>query len=177
MRVVIDGDSVALYRGDNWPHHFREHYQPDFFEVLSNNSVTTLDVIERLRKVIDMTPDIYFLHLGQWASKNSDWHEFNCDMEYIVSKLHMEGIMVCLITPPPFTPDNYWTANSIRDIARKYNTALLDMHKFFIEDGVPKSWFKDEDIVSHLNETGAKGFIPYFEKIIYPRKFELKKEL
>ena len=149
MNVVIDGDSVAKLREDNWSGMFA-------------------------------APDLYILQLGQWSYHNESAPQFTDGMSRIISAVHDMGVPVILCTPTHMAPHDHpekWTVRAIHDLARRYNTALVDFYSRLIDDDADESWFLEIDLstkwVCHLNARGSREAVTYFDKVIQPYEVNL----
>ena len=119
MRIVIDGDSVALDRPDNWPSILRTEHDLDVICLASHQAITT-DILHRLNDAIKHNPEWYYLQLGQWSCNHQSYFTFRDDLSHIVAKLHGNHIKVCLMTPPPAFKQVDWTSDVIREIGRAH---------------------------------------------------------
>lgn len=179
MNVVIDGDSVAKLRPDNWPALFAERYYVGVTHLASDEAMTPV-VIDRLPQVFAARPDLYILQLGQWSYHNEPPTQFVSGMSRIISELHSAGIPVILCTPTHMVPRDHpekWTVPAIHSLARRYNTGLVDFYSRLIDDRADESWFLPQDIgtkwICHLNARGSRDAITYFDKIIQPYEVSL----
>ena len=164
MRVVIDGDSVAEHRADNWPS-FLSQFRPTFNIVnLSEHRSTTLDVIARISKALWDPTDLYILQLGQWSSRNQDLNSFHEDIGYIVRQVHACGVPVCLSTPASMDPLVVCYVETVCELAAIHNTMLVDCYGLARSHGMDRSWFTDlgDQIPCHLNEKGAAIVARFF---------------
>lgn len=154
MILVVDGDSVADARPENWPAQLAARTGVVVVNISRHNS-TTLDILTRLERAIDADPTWYVLQVGQWSSKNQDRRSFMRDVRYAVRTMHMAGVRVCLVTPPCGMPETRWTAEVVRAVAREFNTMLVDVHTLMREHGMTASWFVEVENRCHLSQEGA----------------------
>ena len=179
MNVVIDGDSVAKLRPDNWPALFADRYHVKVTCLASDEAKTPV-VMDRLPKAFAASPDLYILQLGQWSYHNEERAAFFSGMSHIISAVHDKGVPVVLCTPthmaPPEHPDK-WTVEVIHDLSMRYNTGLVDFYHRMLDAGADESWFLPQDLgtkwVCHLNARGSREAVTYFDRIIQPYEVSL----
>ena len=163
MRVIIEGDSCAEPRDDNWPillARLKGWYPVNLSEHRSDSD----EVLQRLPKAMYVPPNLYILQLGQWSSHNEELGPMYERMNIIVKTLHLAGVKVCLVTPPSMDPKTVPYAQAVRDVAKIYNTMLVDVHKHMQAHGADRSWFIDapDQIPCHLNLKGALIVTQFF---------------
>jgi hypothetical protein len=163
MRVIIEGDSCAEPRDDNWPillARLKGWYPVN----LSQHRSDSDEVLQRLTEAMYVPPNLYILQLGQWSSHNEMGTEFLNRLGLIVSTLHRAHVKVCLVTPPCLDDATAAYAERLVTTARVYNTMLVDVHKHMQAHGADRSWFLDapDQIPCHLNLKGALIVTQFF---------------
>lgn len=163
--IVVDGDSVAENRVDNWPVLLGAAMQREVRNISAHQS-TTKHILRRMDYADSLKPTWYVVCIGQWSCKNEEMRDFESGTERIVRAARERMMRPCLVTPPFSIVESHWTAAVVRRIAHLYNVPLVDFHRRMSEDGADASWFFPEEIPCHLNGAGAHRVLKYFEGVL-----------
>lgn len=153
--MIFDGDSVACC---DYPEMVANFYHVPFFNHATYQA-TTRELRHRLSSIV---AEWYICQIGQWSCDHQEYQPFVDDLHFICKTLHEKGIKVCLVTPPASYYKTDWTAKVIRDTARIFNTALVDVHEKSKDLDV--SYYEPAEVICHFNKKGSEFVLKCFQE-------------
>jgi hypothetical protein len=154
--MVFDGDSVAC---SDYPKMVADFYHSPYKQ-FSSYQATTRELRHRLS--LSDKAQWYICQIGQWSCDHQEYEPFANDLAHICKTLHERGTKIVLVTPPAAYYKTEWTAKVVRDIARIFNTVLVDVHEK--SKSLDVSYYEPAEVICHFNQKGSEFVLKCFQE-------------
>jgi hypothetical protein len=168
--IAVDGDSVAMVTetgvpaSQKWPVLLGQARGMPV-ESFARRRATARDCAIRMWRIIARRPRWYALMLGQWSQNHETPEQFERYLRLIIEQMHMQGIQVCLMTPPTEVADLMPYLSTLHKCATIYRVGVVDVFEHFQREGASADWFESDSTVKcHLSKLGAENVIKCFNQ-------------